>query len=142
MEKTFNCPYCDKKYKTERTLKQHIDVYCKKKNLTIVGETSKEHIESFQKDVYLNDFDKMMIEDIDLKQTTQTIEDKLIKFYSDADLVNISLNKEKLKEFRALHLEYYKKAMLKTCINGIVQSYKTLYYVTLKIKTERNEKNI
>lgn len=159
-KETFKCPYCDKTYKTERTLNQHINVYCKMKDadITIVGETSKEHIESFQKEVnFVDDIEadvlekqskgeeikkpndeyvEMVTEAIILNQVVVDLENRLIKFYENEDLNNIVMAKDRMKEFRSLYLEYYNRAMLKTCVNGIVHEYKTLYYVTLKIMKE------
>jgi len=135
MKKEFKCPYCNKEYKTERTLNQHIEVYCK--NKPINAEDNKSEMINPKEELY-----HILTDDINLKNVEKTIEEDLIEFYKDVDMTNIQLDKDRMKRFRALYLAYYNKAMLKTCMNGIVQAYKQLYFTTLKINKERYEKEL
>jgi len=135
--KKFVCEKCGKEYKSEEFYKKHIEQCDKKKemsdDLAEAVITELETTKAPTKAVI-----EFLTEDIVLPEVAPDIEDKLIAFFAGREITTITLNKPRMKEFKSLWLEFYGRAMLKTCRNGIVNAYKALFYVTEKIKTDRN----
>ena len=116
----YKCEFCGKEYKTERGLGTHL-------------EKCEEYL----------DLKKLVDEErIDIQEDApESLDMKLMEFFKGATLDNISLNGEKLMYFKELYKDYFQRDLKKTCANGLVHAYCSLYYTTKKIKENYDKAN-